>query len=162
MEQAYMSDGMRKTVEGVLLVHNHGHPHILLLQIGDSYFKLPGGRLRPGEEEAAGLKRKLINKLAPAVEAYRPDWEIGELVCTWWRPNFETYMYPYLPLHVSRPKECRKIYLIVLPEQCVFAVPSNLKLLAVPLFELYDNAMRYGPVLSCLPQMLSRFNFNCV
>ncbi len=25
-----------------------------------------------------------------------------------------------------------------------FAVPRNLKLLAVPLFELYDNAQRYG------------------
>ena len=28
----------------------NNHPHILLLQAGPTYFKLPGGRLRPGEE----------------------------------------------------------------------------------------------------------------
>ena len=33
-------EGMRRTVEGVLLVHEHGHPHILMLQIGNSFFKL--------------------------------------------------------------------------------------------------------------------------
>jgi len=27
-------------------------------------------------------------------------------------------------------------------------VPKNMKLLAVPLFELYDNTARYGPQLS--------------
>lgn len=32
--------GMRQTVEAVLLVHEHHHPHILLFQIGNSFFKL--------------------------------------------------------------------------------------------------------------------------
>jgi cleavage and polyadenylation specificity factor subunit 5 len=41
----------------------------------------------------------------------------------------------------------------------VFAVPKNLKLLAVPIFELYDNASQYGPIISSLPQTLGRFNF---
>lgn len=41
----------------------------------------------------------------------------------------------------------------------VFAVPRNLKLLAVPLFELYDNPQRYGPIISNLPQFLSRFHW---
>lgn len=73
--------------------------------------------------------------------------------------------------HITRPKECKKIFLVQLPGQClgisllnlqvgVFAVPKNLKLLAVPLFELYDNAARYGPVISSLPQVLSRIEFN--
>ena len=44
----------------------------------------------------------------------------------------------------------------------VLSVPKNLKLLAVPLMELYDNAHRYGPVISSLPELLSRFEFNCV
>jgi cleavage and polyadenylation specificity factor subunit 5 len=34
-----------------------------------------------------------------------------------------------------------------------------MKLLAVPLFELYENASRYGPVISSLPQALARFQF---
>ena len=31
-----------------------------------------------------------------------------------------------------------------------------MKLLAIPLFELYDNAARYGPQLSAIPHLLSR------
>ena len=34
-----------------------------------------------------------------------------------------------------------------------------MKLLAVPLFELYDNAARYGPQLAALPHLLSRLHF---
>jgi cleavage and polyadenylation specificity factor subunit 5 len=30
----------------------------------------------------------------------------------------------------------------------MLSVPKNMKLLAVPLFELYDNTARYGPQLS--------------
>lgn len=40
----------------------------------------------------------------------------------------------------------------------MFAVPRNYKLVAAPLFELYDNAAGYGPIISCLPQTLSRFD----
>lgn len=36
-------------------------------------------------------------------------------------------------------------------------VPKNMRLVAVPLFELYDNISRYGPVISSLPALLSRF-----
>lgn len=31
-------------------------------------------------------------------------------------------MYPYLPVHVTRPKEVRKLYVVHLPERCYFAV----------------------------------------
>ena len=104
----------------------------------------------------------------------------------------DSYMqYPYMPPHITKPKECRKMFFIILPERCtppvqsvsiccvwlsllacwhsrsaplmlrtgVFAVPRNLKLLAVPLFELYDNPQRYGPIISNLPQFLSRFHW---
>jgi cleavage and polyadenylation specificity factor subunit 5 len=37
-----------------------------------------------------------------------------------------------------------------------------MKLLAVPLFELYDNVQRYGPQLSAIPHLLSRYNFEYV
>jgi cleavage and polyadenylation specificity factor subunit 5 len=35
-------------------------------------------------------------------------------------------------------------------------VPKNYTLLAVPLFELYDNFTRYGPMMASIPTMLSR------
>lgn len=112
-ERMYNEEGIRRTVDGILLVHQHGHPHVLLLQIGNTFFKLydfalrlptaisssnsqfhlhrPGGKIKPHESEIEGLKRKLTTKLAPAVniEGY-PTWEVGELVSVWWRPNYET------------------------------------------------------------------------
>lgn len=36
-------------------------------------------------------------------------------------------------------QECKKLFIVHLSEKEYFAVPRNLKLLAVPLFELYDN-----------------------
>ena len=44
------------------------------------------------------------------------------------------------------------LYLLV----ALLAVPKNYKLVAAPLFELYDNAPGYGPIISSLPQLLSR------
>ncbi|XP_074365117.1 pre-mRNA cleavage factor Im 25 kDa subunit 2-like [Apium graveolens] len=160
MKTIYMKEGMRTTVEGILLMHEHNHPHILLLQIGDTFCKLPGGRIKPGESEIAGLKRKLTSKLGAASAGHQPEWQIGECVGTWWRPNFENVMYPYCPPHITRPKECKKLFLVHLSEKQYFAVPKNLKLLAVPLYELYDNAQRYGPIISTIPQQLSRFQIN--
>jgi cleavage and polyadenylation specificity factor subunit 5 len=90
-------------------------------------------------------------------------------------------MYPFIPAHVTRPKECKKLYFIQLPRSStsaipqtlnlllitgddseVLSVPKNMKLLAVPLFELYDNTARYGPQLSAIPHLLSRYNFEFV
>lgn len=96
-------------------------------------------------------------------------------------------MYPFIPAHCTRPKECKKLYLIQLPPSRVLSVPKNMKLLAVPLFELYDNTARYGPQyvaspvlppihapwkwtqeahprgrLSAIPHLLSRYNFEFV
>ncbi|KAJ8498976.1 hypothetical protein OPV22_009528 [Ensete ventricosum] len=162
MKVNYMKEGMRTSVDGILLVQEHNHPHILLLQIGNTFCKLPGGRLKPGENEIEGLRRKLCSKLAANSTSFQPNWQIGECVAIWWRPNFETVMYPYCPPHITKPKECKKLFLVHLSEREYFAVPKNLKLLAVPLFELYDNVQRYGPVISTIPQQLSRFQFNMV
>ena len=40
MKEKYEKEGMRRSVDGVLLVHQHNHPHVLLLQIGNTFFKL--------------------------------------------------------------------------------------------------------------------------
>eukprot|EP00891_Asterochloris_glomerata_P004325 jgi/Astpho2/4325/gw1.00065.41.1_t len=37
MQAKYMKEGVRRTVEGVLLVHEHSHPHMLLLQVNNAF-----------------------------------------------------------------------------------------------------------------------------
>jgi cleavage and polyadenylation specificity factor subunit 5 len=158
-----------------------------MLQIANAFFKLPGDYLRPEDDEIDGFKARLDERLAPVGRLGEGEeagnWEVGECLAQWWRPNFETFMYPFVPAHVTRPKECKKAYFIHLPKtskatkpwhscRCtrlttfrnieVLSVPKNMKLLAVPLFELYDNTARYGPQLSAIPHLLSRYNFEFV
>ena len=38
------------------------------------------------------------------------------------QPNFDTIVYPYMPPHITKPKECRKLFVVQLPSSCVFAV----------------------------------------
>ncbi|EEQ29203.1 hypothetical protein McanMca71_007910 [Microsporum canis] len=167
LEEHYEQYGMRRTCEGVLVCHEHNHPHVLMLQIANAFFKLPGDYLQHSDDEIEGFKSRLNERLAPVGsqftgEGVNEDWEVGDTLAQWWRPNFETFMYPFLPGHVTRPKECKKLYFLQLPKKKVLSVPKNMKLLAVPLFELYDNTARYGPQLSAIPHLLSRYNFEFV
>jgi hypothetical protein len=60
-----------------------------------------------------GLKRKLTKKLAPNYSNYQLDWEVGELLCQWWRPNFETLqvLFFLLPILLAylRPNKTRRV-----------------------------------------------------
>jgi len=158
MREEYDVMGMRRSVDAVLIVHEHQLPHVLLLQIGSTFFKLPGGELKPDESEVDGLKRILTETLGKD-EASINQWSIEECVASWWRPNFDPPRYPYIPAHVTKPKEQTRLFLVELPEKAHFAVPKNFKLVAAPLFELFDNSNGYGSLISSLPQNLSRFNF---
>lgn len=129
LQNNYEDFGMRRTVEGVLVVHDHGHPHILMLQIANAFFKLyvppvffkflspdvissPGDYLKPGEDELDGLKHRLDDRLAPPSDSRQfnashgidNDWEIGDCLAQWWRPNFETFMVrnARIPISVKR------------------------------------------------------------
>ncbi|XP_034699022.1 pre-mRNA cleavage factor Im 25 kDa subunit 1 isoform X2 [Vitis riparia] len=104
MKSNYSRYGSRTCVVAVILVELFKHPHLLLLQVKNSFFKLPGGRLRPGESEINGLKRKLSRKLSVNEDGDGSDWEVGECLGMWWRPDFETLLYPYLPPNVKNPK----------------------------------------------------------
>jgi len=158
MKDEFNKHGMRRTVEAVLLVHEHGLPHVLLLQLGNSFFKLPGGELGVGEDPVDGLKRLLTETLGRGDDP-STAWSVEDTISNWWRPNFDPPQYPYLPAHVTRPKEHKRLFLVQLPEKALFAVPRNYKLVAAPLFELYDNAAGYGPIIMSLPAVLSRFSF---
>ena len=67
----------------------------------------------------------------------------------------------------NRKKKFQVLLLLVLMpvihiSTALFAVPKNYKLVAAPLFELYDNAPGYGPIISSLPQLLSRYSWSSV
>lgn len=108
------------------------------------------------------LKRKLTKQLSPEDSSLAHAWEVGEVVGTWWRTGWDAALYPYVPAHVTRPKEALRLFFVALPEQGFFGVPRDRRLVAVPLFELHDNPGRYGPLLAALPAMLSRFRINVV
>lgn len=113
---------MRRTCEGILVCHEHNHPHILMLQIANAFFKLPGDYLKPEDDEIDGFKARLTERLGPvgtqfSGDAVNDEWVIGDTLAQWWRPNFETFMYPYYPAHCTRPKECKKLYFIQLPKR---------------------------------------------
>jgi cleavage and polyadenylation specificity factor subunit 5 len=82
----------------------------------------PGDYLHHEDDEIEGFKKRLNERLAPvgsqfSGEGVNDDWEISDTLAQWWRPNFETFMYPFLPAHVTRPKECKKLYFIRLPKK---------------------------------------------
>ena len=61
-----------------------------------------------------GLKARLDDRLAPTPgtafqfneqHGIDNDWEIGDCLAQWWRPNFETFMVS--PLGVSFIHQCR-------------------------------------------------------
>ena len=103
---------MGRKARAVILTHLHGHPHVLLFKptdrgrdSGRPAFKLPGGALQTGESETEGLQRVLAQLLAPTAEQEKAsvEFEVIDLVSTWWRPDFDDRMYPYLPV-VSQPQ----------------------------------------------------------
>ncbi|KAK9697266.1 hypothetical protein RND81_08G025800 [Saponaria officinalis] len=135
----YEARGLRTCVQAVILVELFKHPHILLLQVKNSSFKLPGGRLGIGEQDIEGLRRKLSRKLSLDDGDNEAEWEVRECLGMWWKPDFETLFYPYLPPNIKSPKECAKLFLVKLPVSHKFIVPKNMKLLAVPLCQLHGN-----------------------
>lgn len=47
LEEHYEQHGMRRTCEAVLVCHEHNHPHVLMLQIANAFFKLCGAARPP-------------------------------------------------------------------------------------------------------------------
>ena len=131
---------------------------MLLLQLGTTFFKLPGGELNPGEDEVERLQC-LMTEISGRQGGVLQDWVFDDCTGNWWRPNFEPLKYPYIPVHITKPKGHKKLFLVQLQEKALFAVPKNYELVAAPLFELCNNASGSGPIIPSLLQLLSRVNF---
>lgn len=147
LEEHYSEHGMRRTCEGILVCHEHNQPHILMLQIANAFFKLPGDYLQPEDDEIEGFKARLDERLAPVGSLSEGEkdgeWEIGDCLSQWWRPNFETFMYPFVPAHVTRPKECKKIYLIHLPKNSKMMIRAGDEIFTWPLLTHRQKSSAY-------------------
>jgi cleavage and polyadenylation specificity factor subunit 5 len=147
LEEHYTEHGMRRTCEGILVCHEHNHPHILMLQIANAFFKLPGDYLRPEDDEILGFKSRLDERLAPVGRLGEGeeagDWQVGDCLAQWWRPNFETFMYPFIPAHVTRPKECKKLYFIQLPKQSRLAEISVYDPMLIPIHRGFERSQEH-------------------
>ncbi|KAJ2991887.1 hypothetical protein HDV02_003402 [Globomyces sp. JEL0801] len=83
--EEYESQGMRITVEGVLIVHDHSHPHVMLFKLAENFYKLPGNTLKPGQDEIQGLQSILTQQLDPILlknetKDVNQDIQVGELL----------------------------------------------------------------------------------
>ena len=71
--------------------------------------------MKPGEDELEGLKARLDERLAPpssstqfdARHGVENDWEIGDCLAQWWKPNFETFMVSALVHGKGREEDLR-------------------------------------------------------
>lgn len=50
------------------------------------------------------------------------DLQIGECIAQFWRPGFDALLFPYLPPHITRRKELKKVFVVPLPEKAFFEV----------------------------------------
>lgn len=78
---------------------------MLLLPLGTTFFKLPGGELDPGEDD--GLKPLMTELLQ--MESCKTG-SLTILVTNWWTPNFECPQYLYIPVYITKPKEYKKFF----------------------------------------------------
>jgi len=163
MKKKYDSEGMRRSVRGVFLMHLHGHPHVLCKQRpgpnGSNEIELFGGTAQPGETDKDALNRKLKKYIYNPTSGAKCEWVIEDLLSVWWRPNYDEVVLPYLPPHVTRPKECIKVYQVTIPERCVFMVDPDEEMVAVPLFDLcrYGTEATYKVILRSVAASISRF-----
>lgn len=107
---------------------------------------------------------------------------VGEVLSQWYRPNFDRLLFPYVPPHITSVKERKTLFVVHVDPTARFTInhsgiqaPQNprdprrrhtsdpsesFEILAVPLFELYQNSQKYGPVIQSIPDAVSRFHVN--
>ncbi|CDI87420.1 mRNA cleavage factor-like protein, putative [Eimeria praecox] len=168
-QDAYMREGTRRSVAAIFLVHRAEYPHVLLLLDQQQQkhsllmFKYKTWQ-KPREVLHAKLTKYLIKPeqcskrkwVAQQLLNEGPDMEVGEFLGEWWRGDFDDELVPYLPPHVTRPKERVRVHQVQLPHRCSFRIPTGFCLTVVPIFELCVG--RVGLAISGLSHLLARFS----
>lgn len=86
---------------------------------GTTFFKLPSGELQPGENETEGVQR-IVNNILGKDDTPLSTWVVEDVVSNWWRPNFDSAQYPYIPSHCTHPKVYMyyRLYVIIVVLLC--------------------------------------------
>ncbi|CAG9483986.1 unnamed protein product [Plasmodium vivax] len=168
----YNQNGIRSSALAIILCHRYEYPHLLLLQNVESQtYYLLSGKYRSWEKPRDVLKKKLqkyVNQIrdmhfatshfnAEQKESEDPI-EIGEFLGEWWKTQFNSVYLPYLPAHITRPKEYIRLYQVTLTSRCIFHLPPGFTLKALPLFDLGSCGVAIGGLTS----VLSRFKLHCM
>lgn len=93
-----------------------------------------------------------------------PCFRVGDVLGKWYRPHLNPFMYPYVPPHFTHDamKEVRTMFLVHMDRSVMLQIPfEDVELVAVPLFDLYDNTTKYSPNIVSIPVLLSRVFINC-
>lgn len=85
----------------------------------------------------------------------------------YWRPEANDNLYPYLPPHITKPKELVKIYLITLPRRRILQCPRNLgTIFPMSIYDIQQHKSHSGGLrgssqmlLHSVPLLISQFNF---
>lgn len=122
-QESYLREGTRRSVAAIFLVHRAEYPHVLLLLDQQQQkhsllmFKYKTWQ-KPREVLHSKLTKCLIKTeqsskrkwVAQQLSNDGPDLEVGEFLGEWWRGDFDDELVPYLPPHVTRPKERVRVY----------------------------------------------------
>jgi cleavage and polyadenylation specificity factor subunit 5 len=157
----WLREGMRRTVRAVFLTHKDGVPHFVILQQQTQAGRVPflfGGKLQDGESEKGGLIRQLRGFIMKAKSNDSCEWKVGEVISKYYRPEFDERIYPFIPPHVTRPKEEITLIQVVLPPKCVFALREGVSMSAVSVADILRSPQSFSPMISSLPSLIARFS----
>ncbi|VDP12132.1 unnamed protein product [Onchocerca flexuosa] len=166
LREEYENNGMIRTVKAVLLCYQHSIIHVLLLKNGNGPMssKLYVQLSLFVTKALVRWSKYSIQLTYLFVQIMESEDDVDsickiQLIANWWRPNFEAPIYPYIPSHITKPKEVIKIFSVELPKRAMITIAKNNTLVAAPLFEIYRNVGQYGPIIAYLPHVLGRFNY---
>lgn len=119
----------------------------------------PGGELNTEEDEVEGLKRLLTETLGRQ-DGLKQEWVIEDIIGNWWRPNFEPPQYPYIPSHITKPKEHKKLFLVQLGEKGKDTVCDELLLFIIS-FLLFIIIVIFTIINNWKKKLYKVWSFHC-
>ncbi|GAW79087.1 mRNA cleavage factor-like protein [Plasmodium gonderi] len=171
---SYNKNGIRNSALAIILCHRYDYPHLLLLQnLENQSYYLLSGKYKSWEKPKEVLKKKLqkyvntnkdmhfattTSQLNDEQDEREETIEVGEFLGEWWRTQFNSVYLPYLPAHITRPKEYIRLYQVTITSKCIFHLPPGFTLKALPLFDLTTCGIAIGGLTS----ILSRFKLHCM
>lgn len=75
------------------------------------------------QEESVIIISLLLQTLGRQ-DGVKQDWIVEDTIGNWWRPNFEPPQYPYIPPHITKPKEHKRLFLVQLHEKGKYYINS--------------------------------------